>query len=166
MEGVVKAEEAGEEGLTEEQMRQNVITLAFGGNEQRFNEFCDLLRVAVPPDTTAVLRGSSVTGERHADGAPFDADGPGTSDLDLTLVGDEVIDYYDAITGSYLPGVHTKPMGEEHPNIAPDLEPLRQKLCAMVDRPVNLQASRDFWQQLRGDLMGQPYLTLFGKVGR
>jgi hypothetical protein len=151
--------------LSEPEKRQNVIRLAFGGDKDLFDEFCDCIKVAVPEGTTAVLRGSSVTGKRYEDRAPFDADGPGTSDLDLTLVGDEVIDFYDVITGSYVPGVHTKPMGEDHPGIAPKLEPLRRKLVSLVNRPVNIQASRDFFMYLRGDVLGQPYLTLFGKVG-
>jgi hypothetical protein len=151
--------------LKEDEMRSNVVTLAFGGDETLFDEFCELVRVSVPPGTTAVLRGSAVTGERYDDGAPFDADGPGTSDLDLTLVGDEVIEYFSVITGSYLPGIHTKPMGEDHPDIAPDLEPLREKLVTMVNRPVNIQATRDFFMYIRGEILGQPYLTLFGKVG-
>ena len=67
-----------------------------------------------------VLRGSAVTGERWKDGAPFDADGPGTSDLDLTLVGDEVLGSFK-LTGFYVPGVHTIPLSDEHPDIAPDL---------------------------------------------
>ena len=50
-----------------------------------------------------ILRGSAVTGTRWRDGAPFDADGPGTSDLDLTLVGDEVIGLFK-ITGFFVPG--------------------------------------------------------------
>jgi hypothetical protein len=161
---IVRERDAGPGGLTEEQMRRNVIELAFGGDEDKFQEFCDLIQVAVPPGSAAVLRGSSVTGERYDDGAPFDADGPGTSDLDLTLIGGDVVDLYD-LTGSYLPGVHTMPMGDDHPGIAPQLEPLRRKLVSLVNRPVNIQASRDIWQQIRGDLMGQPYLTLFGKVG-
>ena len=33
----------------------------------------------------------------------------------------------------------------------------------MVRRPVNLQASRDIVLSFRGDLLGQPYLTLFSK---
>ena len=86
MESVERAESAESHELSEEAMRQNVIRLAFDGDEDLFQEFCDLVHVAVPPGTTAVLRGSSITGERYADGAPFDADGPGTSDLDLTLV--------------------------------------------------------------------------------
>jgi len=36
---------------------------------------------------------------------------------------------------------------------------------AMVKRPVNIQASRDFVVHLRGDLMGQPYLVLVEKSG-
>jgi|SRR5688500_18437028 len=151
--------------MTEQEKRERVVRLAFNGNEDLFNEFCDWVRVAVPEGTTAVLRGSSVTGERYDDGAPFDADGPGTSDLDLTLVGDEILSYYSILDGFYLPAVHTKPLSDKDPDIAPGLVKLRDKLMSLVNRPVNIQASRDFFMYLRGDLMGQPYLTLFGKVG-
>ena len=150
--------------MTEAQKRENVIRLAFGGDARRFESFCDLVRQAVPPGTAVALRGSAVTGERWKDGAPFDADGPGTSDLDLTLVGDEVLEKY-SLTGFYVPGVHTMPLGEEHPDIAPDLLPLRQELMDVVGRPVNIQGTRDFVMYLRGDLLGQPYLTLIGTVG-
>ena len=77
--------------LTESEKRQNVIALVFGGSRERYDAFCQCVRDAIPEGTGVVLRGSAVTGERWKDGAPFDADGPGTSDLDLTLVGDEVI---------------------------------------------------------------------------
>jgi hypothetical protein len=154
----------GEGALTEEEMRERVISLAFGGDRRRFGEFCDIVREAIPPDTCVVLRGSSVTGVRWDDGAPFDADGPGTSDLDLTLVGTEVLGHY-ILDGFYIPGVHTKPLSEKDPDIAPALVPLRERLVAMTGRPVNIQATRDFVMQLRGDWMGQPYLTLIGKVG-
>ena len=154
----------GEGALTEEEMRGRVISLAFGGDRRRFEEFCEVVRGAIPPDTCVVLRGSSVTGVRWDDGAPFDADGPGTSDLDLTLVGVEVLGHY-ILDGFYIPGVHTKPLSEKDPDIAPALVPLRERLVAMVNRPVNIQATRDFVMQLRGDWMGQPYLTLIGKVG-
>jgi hypothetical protein len=43
--------------------------------------------------------------------------------------------------------------------------PLRRELMALVHRPVNIQASRDIVIQFRGDLLGQPYLTLIGKSG-
>ena len=35
----------------------------------------------------------------------------------------------------------------------------------MVKRPVNIQATRDIWMKIRGEWLGQPYLTLIGKVG-
>ena len=34
---------------------------------------------------------------------------------------------------------------------------------SMVQRPVNIQASRELVIQVRGDLLGQPYLELFRK---
>jgi hypothetical protein len=149
--------------LTEEQMRDNVVRLAFGGDPRRLQEFCDVVREALPHATAAVLRGSAVTGYRWKDGAPFDADGPGTSDLDLTLVGAELLKHYVA-TGFWVPGIHTRPLSDEDPDIAPDLVPLRNRLVAMVGRPVNIQATRDFVMYLRGDVLGQPYLTLIGKA--
>jgi hypothetical protein len=150
--------------MTEEEMRERVVKLAFGGDVAKFEEFCRIVREAIPPDTTVVLRGSSVTGERYDDGAPFDADGPGTSDLDLTLVGAEILGEY-ILDGFYLPGVHTKPLSDKDPDIAPNLLPLRKRLMEMVRRPVNIQATRDIWMRLRGDWMGQPYLNLIGRVG-
>ena len=122
-----------------------------------------MLEAALPADTAAVLRGSAITGERHGDHAPFDADGPGTSDLDLTLVGGSVLNLYHP-DGFYIPGVHSKPVSEKDPDIAPDLVPLRQRLMEMVGRPVNIQATRDFVMFVREHLMGQPYLTLCGKL--
>lgn len=145
-------------------MRNNVIRLAFGGDERKFENFCTTVREAVPEAHAGVLRGSSLTGFRWKDGAPFDADGPGTSDLDLTLVGAEVLDYYSALDGYWIPGMHSKPLSDEDPDIAPELLPLREKLMAMVHRPVNIQGTRDWVQYLRGDILGQPYLTLFGSV--
>jgi hypothetical protein len=152
------------EKLSEAEMRERVIQLAFGGDESRFNEFCDVVRRAIPVETAVVLRGSAVTGQRWKDGTPFDGDGPGTSDLDLTLVGTEILGEY-ILDGFYLPGIHTKPLSDKDPDIAPNLIPLREKLVGMVKRPVNIQATRDFVMQLRGDWMGQPYLTLIGKIG-
>ena len=145
-------------------MRKRVIELAFGGDESQFQEFCECVRQAIPEETSVVLRGSAVTGVRWKDGTPFDGDGPGTSDLDLTLVGTEILGEY-ILDGFYVPGIHTKPLSDKDPDIAPNLIPLREKLCGMVRRPVNIQATRDFVMQLRGDWMGQPYLTLIGKVG-
>jgi hypothetical protein len=151
--------------LTQEEMRANVVRLAFGGSQERFDAFVRTIREEIPPDTAVVLRGSAITGYRWRDGAPFDADGPGTSDLDLTLVGDAVIGLF-TVTGFFVPGVHSRPLSEDDPNIAPDLVPLRETLMAMTGRPVNIQASRELVIQFRGDLLGQPYLTLIERDDR
>lgn len=150
-------------GLSQQEMRDTVVRLAFWGDARRLDEFCDLVREALPRATAAVLRGSAITGFRWKDGAPFDADGPGSSDLDLTLVGAELLDLF-VPTGFWVPGIHTRPLSDEDPDIAPDLVPLRRRLMAIVGRPVNIQATRDFVMFLRGDVLGQPYLTLIGKA--
>jgi len=159
------AEQAGDAlqgGLTEQEKRANVLRLAFGGDNERFEQFCRLIRQEIPEGTRVVLRGSAVTGQRWKDGAPFDSDGPGTSDLDLTLVGDEAIALFKP-TGFFVPGVHSRPVSEEDPDIAPSLIPLREALMVLAGRPVNVQASRDVVIRLRGDLLDQPYLTLIDK---
>ena len=149
-------------GLSDEHKRSNVIRLAFDGDRAEFERFCRILAEFAPPGTTGILRGSAVTGCRWKDQAPFDADGPGTSDLDVTFVGSGCLQYFTA-SGFFVPGVHSKPLSDEDPDIAPELVPLRRQLMDMVRRPVNLQASRDIVLSCRGDLLGQPYLTLFTK---
>lgn len=150
-------------GLTDAEKRRNVIQFVFGGDPQRFEEFRDVLRAGVPEGTSVVLRGSALTGLRWKDAAPFDADGPGTSDLDLTLVGEPAIRLF-TVTGFFVPGVHSRPLSDKDPDIAPPLVALRADLMALAQRQVNIQATRDFVQTLRGDLLGQPYLTLLEKT--
>ena len=99
-------------------MKLSVLKLAFDNDRSRYDRFCDIVRETVPEAHAAVLRGSAITGTRFVDGAPFDADGPGTSDLDLTLVGAEVLRYYSAF---WIPGIHSKPLSDEDPDIAPEL---------------------------------------------
>ena len=148
-----------ERELTEVEKRRNVLRLAFGGDEEKFEEFLRVVRQEIPPGTGVVLRGSAVTGQRWNDGAPFDVDGPGTSDLDVTLVGDGVIGLF-TVTGFFVPGVHSRPLSDDDPNIAPDLVPLRETLMTMTGRPVNIQATRKAAMKFRGETLGQPYLTL------
>jgi hypothetical protein len=159
-----EAKESVQGGLTEAEKRLNVIRLAFGGSDERFEAFCRTVREEIPEGTQVILRGSAVTGSRWRDGAPFDADGPGTSDLDLTLVGDAVIGLFK-VTGFFVPGLHTRPVSEDDPDIAPSLIPLRETLMVMTGRPVNIQASRELVLQFRGGLLDQPYLTLIEKTG-
>lgn len=145
--------------LTDAEKRANVFRLAFGGDEEKLEEFLRVMRQEIPPGTGVVLRGSAVTGQRWNDGAPFDVDGPGTSDLDVTLVGDSAIGLF-TVTGFFVPGVHSRPLSDDDPNIAPDLVPLRETLMTMTGRPVNIQATRKAAMRFRGDTLGQPYLTL------
>jgi hypothetical protein len=149
--------------LSEPEKHDNVVRLAFGGDEARFGEFVETVRAGIPEGVGAVLRGSAVTGRRWNDGAPFDAEGPGTSDLDLTLVGGDALKLF-RLDGFFVPGLHSRPLSdEEDPGIAPDLVSLRQKLMMMIGRPVNIQATGDLIMFLRGDLLGQPYLTLVAR---
>jgi hypothetical protein len=150
------------EELTDQQKRDNLLRLVFAGRRDRFDEFCRAIESVVPAGTIVILRGSAITGRRWKDAAPFDADGPGTSDLDLTFVGSEPLKFFK-VTGFFVPGVHSRPLSDEDPDIAPALVPLRRTLLAMVGRPVNIQASREIVIQFRGDLIGQPYLILFDK---
>jgi hypothetical protein len=104
-----------------------------------------------------------VTGVRWDDGAPFDADGPGTSDVDLTLVGDEVHGFY-ILDGYFIPGIHSKPLSDKDPDIAPKLIPLRERLQQMVKRPGEHSSDQRLRDVHRENLFHQPYLTLIEKV--
>ncbi|HEX8175827.1 MAG TPA: hypothetical protein VF543_11970 [Pyrinomonadaceae bacterium] len=145
--------------MSEEEIRRRIISLGFNGDERRFEEFCERLREGLPKGTGVALRGSVVTAERWEDGSPFDADGPGTSDLDVTLIGDRVMEFWDA-DAFYIPVLHTKPLGDKDPAIAPRLNPLREALQRFVGRPVNMQATSNLILFARDVLMNQPYFTI------
>ena len=145
--------------LPDEAIRQRIVRLAFDGDERRFETFVEALRDALPPDVTVVLRGSAVIGVRWEDGAPFDADGPCTSDIDLTLVGGDMLKLWsdDAF---YIPKLHTAPLNDETPHVCPALVPLRRALCRISGRAVNIQATSSLVQYARDVLFDQPYFTL------
>lgn len=145
--------------MSDDEIRRRIIELGFDGDRKRFDKFCETLREGLPRGTGVALRGSVVTAERWENGAPFDADGKGTSDLDVTLIGDKVMEYWleDAY---YIPGLHTKPLGDKDPLIAPVLNPLRESLQKLARRPVNFQATSNLVLFTRDVLFGQPYFTL------
>jgi hypothetical protein len=151
--------------LTDEQVRERIVQLAFGGDGARYDAFVDALRRAIPPDVSVILRGSAVVGRRWVNGRPFDADGPGTSDLDIALVGGEMIKLWDA-DRMYIPRLHTAPLDDEAPNAAPALVPLRRALCTIARRQVNIQATSNLVQYARDVLFDQPYFTLLDKGDR
>jgi hypothetical protein len=141
-------------------VRERVIRLAFAGDRERYDEFVRALRDAIPPDVSVVLRGSAVTGTRWEDGAPFDSDGPGTSDLDLTMIGGDMVKHFDVF---YIPGLHSVPLGDAHPDASVTFVPLRKALHSIAQRPVTIQATSDFVQFLRDRVMNQPYFTIIAK---
>jgi hypothetical protein len=146
--------------ITDPNVRDRIVRLAFDGDESRFRRFVNMLRKTAPPETQIILRGSAVTGTRWEDGKPFDADGPGTSDLDVTFLGANVLELWETF---YIPRMHTTPLSDDYPDACPPLNNLRRKLCRIAQRPVNLQASVGIVQFVRDVLFDQPYYTLIGK---
>ena len=146
---------------SQQEIRDRVTRLVFGGDPRRYDEFISVLRDATPPDVEVILRGSAVTGHKFGTDEPFDADGPGTSDMDVTFVGGDMVMLFREF---HIPGVHSAPLSEQHPFASPSLAPLRKRLCEMTGRPVNLQATTSLVQYLRDLAMDQPYLVLIQKA--
>jgi hypothetical protein len=138
---------------------KRVVKLGFKGDWDLFAAFMETLQAALPPETRVAMRGSSVTGVNHLTGAPFDRAGPGTSDLDLTLVGEAPLSRWH-LDGFYIPGALTMPLGDEDPGFAPWLEPTRRTLQRMVGRPLHIQAMSWWLLEVRRGLLGMPYLFL------
>jgi hypothetical protein len=142
------------------EIRERVTKLAFGGDPARFDEFVKVLSDATPDGVEVILRGSSITGHKHGSDEPFDADGPGTSDLDVTFVGGNMVMLFNEF---HIHSIHSVPLSDEHPYASSSLGPLRDKLCRMTGRPVNLQATTTIVQSVRDVVMDQPYLVLLKK---
>jgi hypothetical protein len=145
--------------MSENELRSRIVTLAFGGDERLFIAFYRKLQQGLPEGTGIVLRGSVVTNERHEDATPFDSKGKGTSDLDVTLVGKKVMELWNS-DAYYLPGLHTKPLCDKDPDIAPGLNSLRESLQQLVGRPVNFQATSSLVLYSRDILFGEPYYVV------
>ena len=150
------ADDAGDQNAIRERVRR----LAFDDDPDRFAEFVRAIDEATPAGVEVILRGSAVTGHKWHSDEPFDADGPGTSDLDVTFVGGDMVTLFRDF---HIPGIHSAPLSEAHPFASPALGPLRKRLCAMCGRPVNLQATTSLVQFLRDVVMDQPYLVLLKK---
>ena len=144
--------------MTEEQVEDRIVRLAFDGDALRFREFIAKLKSGLPEGTGVALRGSVITNKRWEDGEPFDAGGRGSSDLDVTLIGDKVMEFWND-DGYYIPALHTKPLCDEDTSVAPALDPLRQELQKLAARPVNFQATSNFILFSRDVLFDEPYYT-------
>ena len=142
--------------MTDEQIEERIIRLAFDGDALKYREFCAKLKSGLPEGTGVALRGSVVTNKRFEDGKPFDADGRGSSDLDVTLIGDKVMEFWNE-DAFYIPALHTKPLCDENAAVAPSLNPLREELQKLAGRPVNFQATANIILYSRDVLFSEPY---------
>ncbi|MEA2538391.1 MAG: hypothetical protein QOF11_2625 [Chloroflexota bacterium] len=135
------------------------IDRAFGSDLGLFGRFLATLRSGLPEGTKLVLRGSAVVGSSYRSGEPFDAHGPGTSDLDVVVLGDEAMALWlpDAF---YFPKVNTLPLYDEARWVAPSLDPARSEAQRIVGRPVAIQAMVPWFLDLRAALQGQPHVVL------
>jgi hypothetical protein len=145
--------------MTDAEIRKRIISLGFSGDEQLFIAFYRKLQQGLPEGTGIVLRGSVVTNKRHEDGRPFDAGGMNTSDLDVTLVGKKVMEFWNDAS-FYIPGLHTKPLCDEDTAAAPGLNSLRMSLQELVGRPVNFQATANLVLYARDVLFGEAYFVV------
>jgi hypothetical protein len=144
----------------QQEIRERVTQLAFGGDPSRFDEFVRTIDESTPDETQVILRGSAITGHKWHSEERFDGDGPGTSDLDVTFVGGDMVMLFREF---HIPDLHSVPLSDEHPFASPQLAPLRKRLCEMTGRPVNLQATTSLVQYMRDVVMDQPYLVLLDK---
>ncbi|MFN2499097.1 MAG: hypothetical protein ABR557_08445 [Pyrinomonadaceae bacterium] len=142
-----------------EKIEERITRLAFDGDTLKFREFVAKLKASLPEGTGVALRGSVITNKRWEDGEPFDSDGRGSSDLDVTLIGAKVMEFWNE-DGYYIPALHTKPLCDKDPTIAPALNPLREELQRLAGRPVNFQATANFILFSRDVLFDEPYHTV------
>jgi hypothetical protein len=145
--------------MTNEEVEERIIRLAFDGDTLRYREFCAKLKAGLPEGTGVALRGSVVTNKRYEDGQPFDAKGRGSSDLDVTLIGEKAMAFWND-DAFYIPGLHTKPLCDDDPGIAPGLNPLREELQKIAGRPVAFQATSNFILFSRDFLFAEPFCTV------
>jgi hypothetical protein len=150
------AEPKDANNMSPEELEGRIVQLAFDGDALRYREFLATLKTGLPEGTGIALRGSVITNKRWADGKPFDAEGRGASDLDVTLVGAKVMEFWNE-AAFYIPALHTKPLCDEDPGIAPALNPLREQLQKSAGRPVNFQATANLILFARDVLFGEPY---------
>jgi hypothetical protein len=132
---------------------------AFGGEIATLGAFVAILMQALPAGTRLYLRGSAVQGESFRTHQPFDADGPGSSDLDVVVCGAEVMALFSD-DGFYLPGVNSRPLCDEHRDVAPSLDEARSRAQDLAGRPVSIQAMAELFLDVRSFAQGTPYLPL------
>jgi hypothetical protein len=140
-------------------MLAGALVRGFGGDPTVLARFLESLREALPAGTTIALRGSAVTGQRHGEEVPFDADGPGTSDLDVVAIGENVVELW-VPEARLMGGINTLPLSDKAPHVAPSLDPTRRRAQEVVGRPLSIQSMAGWFLDLRGLVQGHPYVIL------
>jgi hypothetical protein len=135
------------------------IGRAFGGDADRFGRFVRALQHGIPRGTQMALRGSAIQGYAYKSLEPFDARGPGTSDLDLVLLGDDAMAAWHP-EAFVIPGVNTLPLDDRSTWVAPTIDPARSAAQSIARRPVAVQAMARWFLDLRSGLQDQPYVVL------
>jgi hypothetical protein len=140
-------------------MLAGAIARGFGGDPSGLAQFIAGLRSGLPASTTIALRGSAVVGYRHGEDIPFDADGPGTSDLDVVAVGENAVELW-VPEARLLGGINTLPLSDKAAWVAPGLDDARRRAQAVVHRPLSIQAMAGWFLDLRAVVQRQPYVIL------
>jgi hypothetical protein len=154
---------AGSISAAQEGIDAETLERGFGGDPVRLRRFVSTLRAALPPGTTIALRGSTVAGQSYKTGEPFDAGGPGTSDLDVVIVGEPVVGLW-VPEAQLLGGINTLPLSDDAAWVAPALDRARRRAQAIARRPVSIQAMAGWFLDLRTLVQGQPYVVLNGDM--
>jgi hypothetical protein len=141
------------------ELLRETVERAFDGDTARLGRFVATLMPALPPGTKLYLRGSSVQGESYKTHEPFDARGPGSSDLDVVVCGAEVMALFSE-DGFYLPGVNSRPLCDASRDVAPFLDEARSQAQELAGRPVSIQAMAELFLDVRSVAQGTPYLPL------
>jgi hypothetical protein len=142
-------------------LEPDALERGFGGDAARLRRFVSTLRDALPAGTTIALRGSTIAGQSYKTGEPFDAEGPGTSDLDVVVVGEPVLGLW-VPEAQLLGGINTLPLSDDARWVAPSLDRARRRAQAVARRPVSIQAMAGWFLDLRTLVQGQPYVVLDG----
>jgi hypothetical protein len=135
------------------------VARAFDGDTAMLGRFVATLMPALPAGTKLYLRGSAVQGESYKTHEPFDAGGPGSSDLDVVVCGAEVMALFSE-DGFYLPGVNSRPLCDASRDVAPFLDEARSQAQALAGRPVSIQAMAELFLDVRSVAQGTPFLPL------
>lgn len=135
------------------------VVRGFDGDPATLSRFLVVLREALPPGTTLALRGSAVVGHSFRTGAPFDAAGPRSSDLDVVAIGEPAVELW-VPEARLMGGINTLPLSDKAGWVAPVLDGPRGAAQEIVRRPLSLQAMAGWFLELRTILQGQPYVVL------